>query len=64
MFIILKSMDDEIAYRIFTLVHLPLYFGAVLVMVQGSCSNRKCMSIISRVYFRNSLQKRVSIKER
>ena len=35
MFIILKDMSDETAYRIFTLAHLPLYFAAVFILIQG-----------------------------
>lgn len=35
MFILLKDMDDETAYKIFTLAHLPLYFVVIFVMVQG-----------------------------
>ena len=33
MFIILKDMDDELAYRIFTLAHIPLYLAVILIMV-------------------------------
>jgi len=33
MFLILKDMADETAYRIFTLAHLPLYFIVFYIMV-------------------------------
>lgn len=35
MFIVLKDMPDEKAYKIFTLAHIPLYFIAIFVMVRG-----------------------------
>lgn len=38
MFIILKDISNELAYKIFTFVHLPLYFIAIFVMVQGGVS--------------------------
>lgn len=34
MFIVLKDMADEKAYRIFTLIHLPLYFAVIFLMAQ------------------------------
>ena len=36
MFIVLKDMADETAYKIFTLAHLPLYFTAFYVMINGN----------------------------
>jgi len=38
MFAILKDMDDEKAYSIFTLLHIPLYM-AVLLLLFSSYSN-------------------------
>jgi hypothetical protein len=35
MFIVLKDMADETAYKVFTLLHLPLYFVSIFVLVQG-----------------------------
>jgi len=35
MFIVLKDMVDETAYKVFTLVHLALYFVVIFIMVQG-----------------------------
>jgi hypothetical protein len=34
MFIILKDLPDETAYKAFTIAHLPLYFSAILTLVQ------------------------------
>jgi len=39
MFVILKDMDETKAYRIFTLLHLPLY-AALLCMLFFCLSNR------------------------
>lgn len=36
MFILLKDMAEETAYRVFTLAHLPLYFLVLLILVQGT----------------------------
>lgn len=35
MFIVLKDMADESAYKVFTFIHLPLYFVAILIMAKG-----------------------------
>ena len=35
MFIILKDMEDEQAYRLFVIAHLPLYFSVLFIMIQG-----------------------------
>ncbi len=35
MFIVLKDMNDETAYKVFTIIHLPLYFAAVYTLVIG-----------------------------
>ncbi|MEM1483719.1 DUF6713 family protein [Oscillospiraceae bacterium PP1C4] len=38
MFIILKKMTDEKAYKVFTLIHLPLYFLIIWIMAKGEKS--------------------------
>lgn len=38
MFIILKDMPDEIAYKGFSIAHLPLYFAAIMILIQGNTS--------------------------
>ncbi len=40
MFIILKNVADETAYRIFALIHLPLYFLGLWVMTQGKATTK------------------------
>lgn len=35
MFIVLKDMADDKAYKIFTLAHLPLYCAVIFIMAQG-----------------------------
>jgi len=34
MFIVLKNLEDELAYRIFTLAHIPIYFFVLFVLVR------------------------------
>jgi len=36
MFIILKDMPDETAYKVFSIAHLPLYFVAIMTLIQGN----------------------------
>ena len=33
MFVVLKNMDDELAFRTFTLIHIPLYFFIAFAFV-------------------------------
>lgn len=44
MFVILKNMDDEKAYRVFSLLHLPLY--AVLLLILISVSQQTAFYIV------------------
>lgn len=36
MFLFLKDLKEETAYRIFAVAHLPLYMAALIVMIGGS----------------------------
>lgn len=50
MFIILKDMADETAYKVFTLIHLPLYFAAFFVMVQGGASANVVLRFVIDIF--------------
>lgn len=38
MFIILKDFPDETAYKIFTALHMPLYFLVILIVALGNAN--------------------------
>lgn len=44
MFIVLKDMEDEKAYRVFTLLHIPLY--AAILYLLFSRHTQTCMYIV------------------
>lgn len=46
MFIILKDISDENAYKIFTIIHLPLYFLILILMIQGRDSINAILAYI------------------
>lgn len=46
MFIILKDMPEETAYRVFSALHLPLYFAALAALVWGGLSGNFILFII------------------
>jgi len=38
MFIVLRVLDDELAYKVFTLAHIPLYLAVILILVLADTS--------------------------
>ena len=50
MFIILKSMREETAYIIFSVVHLPLYFWVIFTVSQTHSSGYAFVYLITDVF--------------
>ena len=46
MFIILKDMKDEIAYRLFSAFHLPLYFLVIFIVMNNEVKSNFILSIV------------------
>lgn len=46
MFIILKDLPEETAYRVFSILHLPLYFAALVALVWGGLNGNFILFII------------------
>lgn len=46
MFIILKDMNEEIAYKVFSIIHFPLYFVILFLMLQFKQSTNSLFFII------------------
>ncbi len=50
MFVILKDMPEETAYRIFALIHLPLYFVVFYVIYCGGATANYVLKIIIDIF--------------
>ena len=50
MFIVLKDMGEEAAYKVFTILHFPLYFMALYIMTQGETNTNYIFKIIIDVF--------------
>ena len=50
LFIFLKDMRDETAYRIFALIHLPLYFGVLYLLINGGETISFVMKLVINVF--------------
>ncbi|MCY6960251.1 DUF6713 family protein [Clostridium brassicae] len=45
MFIFLKDMKEDVAYWIFTVIHLPLYFAVIVLLLSGDGKYQMTLSI-------------------
>lgn len=50
MFIILKDMAEEAAYKVFAILHWPLYFIALYIMVNGGRNTNLVLEIMLDVF--------------
>lgn len=50
MFIFLKDMKEDIAYLIFSIVHIPFYAGLLYLVAYGSSGIKNTFSIILDVF--------------
>ena len=50
MFVVLKNMDDELAFRTFTLMHIPIYFFVILAFVLFETPEKNLLKYLMDVF--------------
>jgi len=50
MFVILKDLDDDVAYKVFALVHIPLYFIVIFILVQADTSSVILLKYVINIF--------------